>query len=389
MLDLAYGQDEREPPSELFTRLKRMGLAEEGLSAEDPLVVARLVDTGADHAWMVPRHPRAARLLDLLRRVNSRRKVTFQLYGQTTCLPETGVARCLELTARIGARKRVLLVGDDDMLSPVLVALGHKVTVLEIDPRLVDMLSRVASEDRLSIRFLCQDVRDPVPADLVGKVDAVLTDPMTFAPCLLAFLSRACSAVKVGGTVMCALHASGGAVMGQVLQQLPLERVDHLKGFNSYHDEGFQESWYHSDMVVLRRTRGAAPYPADARIPIAELIQGAHGSRWHGWRWVLGSPFKKTSTDGLVTALGAWRDHLGLGTEPVRVARHDRWDTLHLPLSDGGHVTASLDRRRNAVCFTLHPFITERDLLLLDAVNAVMPPAAQGLFRGEVTPLSA
>src|SRR5438128_2170835 len=105
LLDLSYGQDESAPRSALFQRLGRLGLAAEGLGEDDPVVVEKLRETGADYHWLVGNGLRAGQRTDglvaLLQRVNSRRKVTFQRYGQTTVIPEIGVARCLELTRRV------------------------------------------------------------------------------------------------------------------------------------------------------------------------------------------------------------------------------------------------------------------------------------------------
>lgn len=389
VLALAHGQADSEPASEVFRRLQGIGMADEGLPAEDPVVLERLASLGESYSWQLPRGRNVPVLLDLLRRINSQRKITFELYGQTTCLPETGVARCMELTRRCGRGKRVLLVGDDDMLSVLLARMGHHVTVLEIDPLLVAFLTRVAAAEGLKITAVCQDVRDPLPSAMINSFDAVLTDPMTFEPCLVSFLSRATAALKVGGILVCALHPSGYAVFDTVCGQLPVKPVDALKGFSAYHDEGFQESWYHSDLRVLRRTQGAPPFEGHQRIPYKDIITGAHGSRWHGWRWMVASPFRRPGMTQVVDGLRAYAaalGHTGQNAEPV-VDNGARMPSAFLMLDDGSHVAVTLDPRRAALCFCLYPFVTGRDALLRETMARFVPPVADGCYRCEVTPI--
>lgn len=99
------------------------------------------------------------------------------------------------------ADQRILLLGDDDLLS-IALALTHlprEIVVVEIDARLCDFIERVARENDLNIRVICQDARDRLPADLRARFDTFVTDPSETIQGLLLFVEKGLAMLAPGG----------------------------------------------------------------------------------------------------------------------------------------------------------------------------------------------
>ncbi len=379
LLALANGLPDHATLHPALERLERLGLVGRGLPAVDALAQQRLMELGQGHRWRLPRSRRVDALVTHVRNANSQRKVTFHGFGQTTCLPEVCVARCLELQRRVGPRRNVLLVGDDDLASLPLALMGHHVTVLEIDPLLCAFLTRLAQDAGTSITTVCQDVRDVLPDSLRGTQHAVLTDPMTHEPCVRAFVGRAINALRPGGSLLCAVHPSGRPMFDGVMAQYPLVPRDVLAGFSSYHDEGFQESWYRSDLHVLQRAPGPPPYGADETIALDDLIEGALAGAWHGCAVGGANPFRKPTPQVLATALAR-----AFGVPP-HVAAVGRDAVVMQVLPQGGHAVTSLDGRRGAVCTSIYPYTQERYHAWAAALREGVGLVGHNSVRREVT----
>jgi predicted methyltransferase/DNA-directed RNA polymerase subunit RPC12/RpoP len=102
--------------------------------------------------------------------------------------------------------RAVLLLGDDDFLGLALPlaarALGsrppRRLAVLDVDPAVIEF-SRAAMERRgIEAELLVHDLRQPLPAGLVGAFDTVFTDPPYTLGGAELFLSRAAAALRRG-----------------------------------------------------------------------------------------------------------------------------------------------------------------------------------------------
>jgi len=126
---------------------------------------------------------------------------------QAHCTVETKLRRFAYLldSGALSGRS-VLLLGDDDFLAVALPlatqALGcqppRRLAVLDVDPAVI-RFSRLAVE-RLGFdaELVTHDLRRPLPADLVGVFDSVLTDPPYTLGGAELFLSRAAGALRAG-----------------------------------------------------------------------------------------------------------------------------------------------------------------------------------------------
>lgn len=97
--------------------------------------------------------------------------------------------------------RRILLLGDDDLLSIALALTGapREVVVVEIDPRLCDFIERVAMARHLKLRVVRHDVRERLPAELRGHFDTFVTDPSETIQGLLLFVEKGLAMLAPGG----------------------------------------------------------------------------------------------------------------------------------------------------------------------------------------------
>ncbi len=127
---------------------------------------------------------------------------------QTHCTTDTKLRRVLAMhEAGALAGQRILLLGDDDLVSVALaVFAGHAgaaarprgVTVLDCDPDLVAYLRGELRDPGFPAEVIEHDLRDPLPAALAGAFDVACTDPPYTVAGAELFLSRAVSALAPG-----------------------------------------------------------------------------------------------------------------------------------------------------------------------------------------------
>jgi N4-bis(aminopropyl)spermidine synthase len=128
---------------------------------------------------------------------------------QCHCTVGTKLRRVLalyEADALVG--RRVLLLGDDDLVSLaidlVVRAFGSEstiagLTVVDVDPNVVGFVREQLVGAPFPILVLEHDLRDPLPAELRGEFDTVVTDPPYTVEAARLFVSRAADAVTGTG----------------------------------------------------------------------------------------------------------------------------------------------------------------------------------------------
>lgn len=99
------------------------------------------------------------------------------------------------------AEQKILLLGDDDLLSLALALTGlpREIVVVEIDPRLCEFIRRVAREKNLNLRVVEHDAREQLPADLRAHFDTFVTDPSETIQGLLLFVEKGLAMLAPGG----------------------------------------------------------------------------------------------------------------------------------------------------------------------------------------------
>lgn len=374
---LAHGVDDDVADDgaddELYSYLSLEGVAVANAPSVDPLVEARLSALGAGFGWLVDEDPRGRALTALLRRAHARRKVFFPEYGQTPVIPEIAAYRCLEIARELPQGARVLHVGDDDMLSLGMASLGFSPFIVDIDPLLLSFLDRVAKEEGLVVESRVQDLLAPFPTELCGAFDAAFSDPMSFEDCQVAFLSRACAALKQGGLLWTTVHPLAREVCERVYARLPVRRVRAYASKNVYYWLKFDESPYRSDLVLLERVAGEAPWAPADQIPFEHIVTGELSERTHGALEVRGvrSKAKGPLSEGeLASTLARGLDVPILGSFETASERYAH----ALVWFEGGQVAASFDQARGSAQISLYPFEQERSTAIHDAMAGLLRP---------------
>jgi len=269
---------------------------------------------------------------------------------QTHCTVDTKIARVLALhESGALAGTRILLLGDDDLVSVAItrftglhgtagrgsaatregaVALQNagdddavalhaagglagaaglagrvrQLTVVDTDQDVLDCIAAQTADSGLDLRLVRHDLRQPLPADLVGGFDVACTDPPYTVAGAELFLSRAVSALAPGGGqhVFFSFGARRPDDMlrtQQLIAGLGLVLRGLTPNFNEYVGAGVLAGTSH--LYHLRTAAGAGPlitgaydgplYTADHRAAVTRPYQCANCRAVHpvgpGARW--------------------------------------------------------------------------------------------------------
>jgi N4-bis(aminopropyl)spermidine synthase len=119
---------------------------------------------------------------------------------QTHCTVDTKIRRVLrmhEAGALIG--RRILLVGDDDLVSVAIAAFAgsgglaagvERLTVVDSDPDVLAWIGEQVAGTGVDTELVEHDLRRPLPASLAGEFDVACTDPPYTVAGAELFLSR-------------------------------------------------------------------------------------------------------------------------------------------------------------------------------------------------------
>jgi predicted methyltransferase len=162
---------------------------------------------------------------------------------QTHCTVRTKVRRVMAMhAAGAVAGRRVLVLGDDDLVSVALARLAARhgvapasLTVVEVDPALVGYLREQLAGAPFPVSVLEHDLRAPLPLD--GPFDTVQTDPPYTVDGAALFLERAAVVLRPGADVFLSLGVRRPAEtvrLQEVLVRLGLAVRAMTPGFNEY-----------------------------------------------------------------------------------------------------------------------------------------------------------
>jgi predicted methyltransferase len=188
---------------------------------------------------------------------------------QSHCTVETKLRRALLLNeAGALAGRRILLLGDDDLLSIAIERIAHHngfdgsirgLTIIDVDPAVAAFCRARLANAAFPVTVVEHDLRRPLPANLRDGFDTVFTDPPYTPEGAELFLSRAAAAVGRGGNVFLCLGMkppedslriqTAVAGMGFVIRRL-------LRNFNEYEGAealGGTSHLYH--LTASNRTR--------------------------------------------------------------------------------------------------------------------------------------
>ena len=200
----------------------------------------RLVDFAFDHTRAFLTHdqqPLPGLDLELVEMFSQRPAMKLR-YEQQYCTPYTTQQRVAKMRAVLKPGARVLVLGDDDLVSLALVHYGgdYQVDVLELDTDLVAFLKEKGG-DRLTV--LEHNLRHGVPESMRGVYDLVTTDPPYAANGMRFFLQCAADSMRPGADSRLFLSTFPGLIenpdkLWTDLQELGLhieQRYDHFSRY--------------------------------------------------------------------------------------------------------------------------------------------------------------
>ena len=167
---------------------------------------------------------------------------------QCHCTPKTLLRRVLALHgAGAIAGRRILLLGDDDLMSLALARFVGRfgsgpviseLTVLDVDERLLAFIDRELAGPPFRSQLVACDLREPLPPEHVGRYDTVVTDPPYTTEGARLFLSRAAEALAGEGSTVFFSFGSRRAGAQAELQRTILEAGFEIRSltrdFNDY-----------------------------------------------------------------------------------------------------------------------------------------------------------
>jgi len=137
--------------------------------------------------------------------------------------------------------KSIALIGDDDLLS-VALALTHlpsRITVLDIDKRLGEFITKVNTKYGFNIEYVEYDVSNPLPKTLVSRFDVFSSEPLETLSGLKAFLIRGITCLRSDGVGYFGLTLHEASLRKWLKTQRLLSKMkcvitDIIQGFSSY-----------------------------------------------------------------------------------------------------------------------------------------------------------
>jgi len=226
------------------------------------------------------------KILDEVRRLYAE-VVPKDAYDQAPLLPEAAVRKAFYIYARGDvAGKRIVMVGDDDLLSLIFAMTGECVSTLavDIDGQLLATIKGCAEKNNLPVETLQHDLREPVPQGFCGRYDTFVTEPPDTVDGITLFVSRGAQFLKeepgtVGycGVSTTACPPAGIAEIQRRFLQMGFAISAWLPKFNHYppvrtelkhvevpdfYDPFYppKKIWYISDLVRIKRLVMRRPF---------------------------------------------------------------------------------------------------------------------------------
>jgi N4-bis(aminopropyl)spermidine synthase len=191
---------------------------------------------------------------------------------QTHCTVGTKISRVLRMhEARALAGQRILLLGDDDLISVAIAEFAgwlgapaaiRRLTVIDTDPDVLDWAGQRIASTGVKAELVRHDLREPLPEALAGAFDVVATDPPYTMTGAELFLSRAVQALDraPGRHVFFSFGArrpDETVAVQRAIAEMGLAVRSLSAGFNAYLGAGILAGT--SNLYHLRSTGAAAP----------------------------------------------------------------------------------------------------------------------------------
>ncbi len=198
---------------------------------------------------------------------------------QAFCTPETAVLRALFMLERGDVEGReIIFLGDDDLTSIAtgLLKASRRITVIEIDDRLLKLINEISRREDLNIECVHHDLRQPLPEGLKNNYDVVFTDPPYTIQGLKLFLSRGIDALrkrKCASIYLSFAHKPPEEMLGlqTAINEMGLFIQEMIPRFNRYEGaEMFANTTFLARLETTEITRPSIIGPFDGKIYTGE-----------------------------------------------------------------------------------------------------------------------
>lgn len=137
--------------------------------------------------------------------------------------------------------KRLLFLGDDDLVSVTAASIGTaaEITAVDIDQRILNLINLIKRKENLQIRTSKYDAREPLPRQFRNRFDVCFFDPPYIPNGFRLFLSRAIEATRKNGKFYFCYGYSPKSrervlPIQEIITQARLVIEEKISGFNQY-----------------------------------------------------------------------------------------------------------------------------------------------------------
>jgi len=151
-------------------------------------------------------------ILEKLEGYSRLRPRPYTWLDQAFATPQTSLLRALFMLEEGDVEGRnVIFLGDDDLTSVAtgLLRAARKITVIDVDERLIDLIRDISEREELGMECILHDLRNALPVEMMSGCDVVFTDPPYTIQGLRLFVSRGIEALskkKCGSVYLAFAH---------------------------------------------------------------------------------------------------------------------------------------------------------------------------------------
>jgi len=207
---------------------------------------------------------------------------------QAFCTPETTVLRALFMLEEGDVEgRRIIFLGDDDLTSIAtgLLKASRKITVIDIDDRMLKLIDNISGSEELNIECVHHDLRQPLPDGLKNNYDVVFTDPPYTIQGLKLFLSRGIEALrrrKCASIYLAFAHKPPEEMLSiqAVINEMGLFIQEMIPRFNRYEGaEMFANTTFLAKLETTEATHPLITGPFEGKIYTGEVSPTARTYR--------------------------------------------------------------------------------------------------------------
>jgi len=218
-------------------------------------------------------------ILEKMEKYANLRPRPYTWLDQAFCTPETAVLRALFMLEEGDVEgRRIIFLGDDDLTSIAtgLLRASRKITVIDIDERLLELINDASRSEGINIECVHHDLREPLPNGLKNSYDVVFTDPPYTIQGLKLFLSRGIEALRkrrCASIYLAFAHKPPKEMLSlqAAINEMGLYIREMIPRFNRYEGaEMFANTTFLAKLETTEVTRPSITGPFDGKIYTGE-----------------------------------------------------------------------------------------------------------------------